>query len=147
MTKKLGIIISAGILLFGAFAFFRFTNVGMGVLWSISGGGTLLVPLVAVSALIDSINPCAFSVLLLTIAFLVSMGKLRSRIMQIGGAYILGIFVAYLLIGLGILHALHLFNTPHFMGKLGAIILVLFGSLNIVNHLFPRFPIKLRLPE
>ena len=147
MTKKLGIIISAGILLFGAFAFFRFTNVGMGVLWSISGGGTLLVPLVAVSALIDSINPCAFSVLLLTIAFLVSMGKLRSRIMQIGGAYILGIFVAYLLIGLGILHALHLFNTPHFMGRVGAILLIALGVINLINEFFPAFPVKLKIPS
>src|SRR3989338_4393999 len=116
-------------------------------LWNLSNEGAWLLPLVLVSALLDSVHPCSFSILLITIAVLFGMQMSRKRVLLIGGTYILGIFVAYLLIGLGILQVLHLFNTPHFMGKLGAIILVLFGSLNIVNHLFPRFPIKLRLPE
>jgi len=51
------------------------------------------------------------------------------------------------LIGLGILKVLHLFNTPHFMGKLGASLLVLFGIINLINHFFPSFPIKLKLPK
>lgn len=147
MPKKLLSIITAGLLLFGAFAFFRFTDFGAGVLWSVSDAGKLLLPLVAVAALIDSINPCAFSVLLLTLAFLVSMGKLHSHIVQIGGAYILGIFFAYLLIGLGILHALHLFNTPHFMGRVGAILLIALGVVNVINEFFPAFPVKLKIPS
>jgi len=100
-----------------------------------------------VSALIDSVNPCAFSILLLTIAFLFSIGRLRAQILVIGGAYILGIFVVYLLIGLGILQTLHLFDTPHFMAKLGAFLMVALGGINIVNHFFPRFPIKLKIPH
>ena len=59
----------------------------------------------------------------------------------------MGIFAAYLLIGLGLLRVLHLFNTPHFMGKLGAGLLIVFGLINVINYLFPRFPIKLRLPS
>lgn len=39
----------------------------------------------------------------ITIAFLFSLGAVRAKIMKIGGAYIAGIFVVYLLIGLGIL--------------------------------------------
>jgi cytochrome c biogenesis protein CcdA len=70
----------------------------------------------------------------------------RKKILQIGGIYVAGIFIAYLLIGLGILHALALFNVPHFMGKLGATLLILFGLINIVNEFFPQFPIKLQLP-
>jgi len=104
------------------------------------------MPLVLVSAAIDSINPCAFSVLLLTIAFLFSLGKIRSGILKLGGVYILGIFVAYLLIGLGILQALHLFNTPHFMSKVGALLLVVLGFIGIIGEFFPNFPIKLKIP-
>ncbi|MBF8280340.1 MAG: cytochrome c biosis transrane protein [Candidatus Magasanikbacteria bacterium] len=120
---------------------------GAGVLWKISNGGQLLLPLVTVAAVVDSINPCAFSILILTIAFLASIGKLRGRILAIGGTYIFGIFAVYILIGLGILQTLHLFNTPHFMAKIGAGILIVLGLVNLVNEYFPSFPIKLRIPQ
>ena len=117
------------------------------LLWSISHQGTWLLPLVSVSALIDSINPCSFSILLLTIAFLLSIGRLRNNILKIGTVYILGIFLAYLLIGLGLIHALHIFNVPHFMGRLGAILLIVLGLINLINQVFPAFPIKLKIPQ
>lgn len=147
MNKKLIILVALGILVLGTFLFFRFGSSGTAVLWNLSNGGTWLFPLVALSALIDSINPCAFSILLLTIAFLFSIGRLRSSVLKIGGAYILGIFVVYMLIGLGILQALHLFNTPHFMAKLGASLLVVLGGINVVNEFFPKFPLKLQIPQ
>jgi len=128
-------------------AFFRYSGNATQILWNISDGGKWLLPLVGVSALIDSINPCAFSILLLTIAFLFSIGRLRSSILKIGGLYILGIFLVYMLIGLGILQTLHLFNTPHFMAKVGAGLLVLLGGINLINEFFPAFPIKLRIPH
>lgn len=117
-----------------------------GFIWQISGQGTRLFPLVSVSALIDSINPCAFSVLLLTIAFLFSLASTRENILKIGGSYIFGIFAAYFALGLGILQALHLFNTPHFMAKIGAVLLISLGSLHLISSLFPAFPLKFRLP-
>lgn len=116
------------------------------IIWNLSNQGVWLLPLVLVSSLLDSVHPCSFSILFITIAILFGMQMSRSRILFIGGAYIFGIFAAYLLIGLGMLQILHLFNVPHFMGKLGAIILVLFGLLNIINYLFPQFPLKLRIP-
>lgn len=115
--------------------------------WSLSNGGEWLLPLIAVSAIIDSINPCAFSILLLTIAFLFSVGHLRSKILAVGGFYIAGIFLVYLAIGLGLLQILHLFNTPHFMAKIGALLLIALGAVNILNWLFPNFPIKFRIPH
>ena len=75
------------------------------------------------------------------------MGRLRSGILKIGGLYIAGIFVAYFIIGLGLIHALHIFNTPHFMAKVGAGLLIILGLINVINDLFPTFPIKLRIPH
>ena len=147
MNKKLFILVAIALFLLSAVAFFRFSSESAQVLWDLSSGGKWLLPLVVVSALIDSINPCAFSILLLTIAFLLSIGKLRSDVVKIGIVYILGIFVVYLLIGLGILHALHLFNTPHFMAKVGAVLLIVLGSVNLINEFFPSFPLKLRIPQ
>lgn len=66
----------------------------------------LTLPIVTIAALLDSINPCAISVLLLTIAFLISLRKNRRDILLIAGVYILGIFLIYILIGLGVLSAL-----------------------------------------
>lgn len=145
--KKLFILITASAFLFGTVLLFRMGNIGTAALWNISHGGTWLLPLVVVAALIDSINPCAFSVLLLTIAFLFSIGAVRSRILKIGGVYIFGIFIAYILMGLGILQALHLFNTPHFMAKVGSWMLIILGSINLINEFFPAFPVKLRIPK
>jgi cytochrome c biogenesis protein CcdA len=116
-------------------------------LWEVSNGGSWLLPLVLVAALLDSVHPCSFSILLITIAFLFGMQMTREKILQIGGIYIVGIFTSYFLIGLGILKVLHLFNTPHFMGKLGATILIAFGVINLINEFFPRFPVKLKLPS
>lgn len=145
--KKLITLITISAVFAGLVAFFKFGGLGAETLWNLSGGGKWLLPLVGVAALIDSINPCAFSILLLTIAFLFSVGRLRSGILKIGSAYIFGIFLIYMLIGLGILQTLHVFSTPHFMAKAGALLLILLGAINIINEFFPAFPVKLRIPQ
>ena len=145
--KKIIIPIVIAIAFIGLFLFFRFTDAGQNLLWSFSDGGKLLLPLVIVAAIIDSVNPCAFSILLLTIAFLFSIGRLRSGILKVGSAYILGLFLVYILIGLGILQALHLFNMPNFMARVGAFLLIILGGINLINEFFPAFPIKLRIPK
>jgi cytochrome c biogenesis protein CcdA len=99
------------------------------------------------AALLDSVNPCAFSILFLTIAFLFSLGRSRQNILLIGLLYILGIFVIYLGIGLGVLQALSFFNVPNGLAKAGALILVIFGLLELGGALIPNFPIKLAIPE
>ncbi|HUX26896.1 MAG TPA: cytochrome c biogenesis protein CcdA [Burkholderiales bacterium] len=147
MTKKLSFLVAGTLLLFGLVFLFRLENIGTTALWNLSDGGTWLLPLIGVAALIDSINPCAFSILLLTIAFLLSIGKLRSGVLAIGSAYILGIFVVYLVIGLGLLQTLHLFDTPHFMAKVGASLLVVLGLINITKEFYPTFPLKLAIPQ
>ncbi len=147
MSKKLYFLVAGVLLLFGMVWFFRVGNIGTTALWNLSEGGTWLLPLIGVAALIDSINPCAFSVLILTIAFLLSIGKLRSGVLAIGAAYIFGIFVVYLLIGLGLLQALHLFETPHFMAMVGASLLMVLGLINIANVLLPAFPVRLSIPQ
>src|SRR3989344_1938176 len=146
MDKKLTILVVFILFIIG-FVFASKTGlIDADFVWEISNEGKWLLPLIGISALIDSINPCAFSILILTIAFLFSIGQLRSRIIQIGGVYIFGIFLAYILIGLGIFHAFHLFNTPQFMGKLGAFLLIILGSINLINEFNPSFPIKLKIP-
>jgi cytochrome c biogenesis protein CcdA len=140
VTTGVLVVVVAGIL------FLQHSPLVSSFIWSISGQGSWLLPLVLVAAVLDSVHPCSFSILLITIAFLFGMQLTRKQILQIGGTYIAGIFAAYLLIGLGILRALVLFNVPHFMGKLGAVLLIAFGLINVINEFFPKFPVKLQLP-
>lgn len=147
MNKKLSILIGLAVLMVGTVLFLKSGTGGTNLIWSISNGGKILFPLVIVSSLIDSINPCAFSILILTIAFLFGIGRMRGKIIQIGLVYVLGIFIVYVLIGLGIMQTMHLFNTPHFMAKIGASLLIILGGINLINEFFPAFPIKLKIPD
>jgi cytochrome c biogenesis protein CcdA len=105
------------------------------------------LPVIMVSALIDSINPCAISVLFLTIAFLFSLGKNRKFILFSGGVYVLAIAIVYTLIGLGTLQALSFLNVPNIMAKVGASILLIYSFIGLTNEFFPSFPIKLKMPD
>ncbi|MCM2339302.1 MAG: hypothetical protein NDI62_02495 [Burkholderiales bacterium] len=105
------------------------------------------LPVIMLSALIDSINPCAISVLFLTITFLFSLGKNRRFVLISGGVYILAIAIVYTLIGLGTLKALTFFNVPNIMAKIGASILLIYSIIGLINEFFENFPIKLKMPE
>lgn len=54
-----------------------------------------LLPAVLVTGLIDSVNPCAFAVILLLIAFLFTLRQSRGHILQLGFVYIVMIIIVY----------------------------------------------------
>ncbi len=145
--KKLIVLVSTLALALLAVVALKYSSGASSLLWILSDGGTWLLPLVGFSALLDSVHPCSFSILLITIAFLFGLQMTRKKILQIGAAYIAGIFAAYFAIGIGLLQVLHVFNVPHFMGKLGAAMLIVFGALNLLGALIPNFPIRLKIPD
>ncbi len=109
-----------------------------------------LLPLVLVSGLVDGINPCAFAVILFFIAFLYTINRTRADVFKMGIAYIGAIYVAYFLIGIGILKAFTLMSSlgsPHIMARLGSYLMILLGLVNIIDYLKPgRVPIRLTTP-
>lgn len=147
MSKTFKVLLIIAGLLVAFVAVMKMGSAGTALTWKISQQGTWLLPLVSIAALIDSINPCALSILMITIVFLVGIGQSRAGIVKLGAIYIAGIFLAYLAIGFGLIHALHIFNTPHFMAKLGAGIMIVWGVLELINVRFPAFPIKLQIPQ
>ncbi|MAF80190.1 hypothetical protein CL629_03875 [bacterium] len=147
MKKRL-IILGGILVLFVALTvFLKTSSIGETLLQTAKEQSGLLLPIVLIAAIIDSINPCAFSVLLLTIAFFFSLGKSHREILKIGAVYIVGLYTVYVLIGLGILRALSIFGAPHGMAMIGAGILAFVGILSLVNHYIPSFPIKLKIPK
>jgi len=135
------LVILLAFLLASAFGLFHFHTP------NISDYHGFIPSIVALAAIIDSINPCAFSVLFITTAFLFSINKSRKDIFIAGLLYVFGIFLIYTFIGLGILQVLSFFNIPHFISKIGAILIILAGIITIINEFFPSFPIKLKIPS
>ncbi len=105
-----------------------------------------LLPAVIVTGLLDSVNPCAFAVILLLLAFLFTLRKSRSHILRLGSVYIGMIFLVYLAIGLGILQSVRLSDDPHFVARAGSWLLIGLGVINLIEYFFPRFPVKLHMP-
>jgi cytochrome c-type biogenesis protein len=92
------------------------------------------------------VNPCAFAVILLLLAFLFTIRKSRGQVLRLGAIYIAVIFLVYLAIGLGILSTVRLSRDPHFVARVGSYLLIGLGLLNLSEYLWPAFPIKLRMP-
>ena len=87
--------------------------------------------LVLGAGLLDGINPCAFSVLFLFMAFLFTLQRARSQMLQAGLVYIAAIYVTYLAIGLGLLRVFTLSSEPHLIAKIGAGLMIVLGLVNI----------------
>jgi cytochrome c biogenesis protein CcdA len=141
MKKSIFIILLVILSLVGAFLFLEKVPL------NVYPGDIMFLPVLIASSLVDSINPCAFSVLLISIAFLASLGASRKKMIVLGLSYIFGIFAVYLFIGLGLLRVLDFFGIPNFMGKVGATILLLFGLSNVLSYIFPNFPIEFKIPK
>ncbi len=133
-----------GILLLGVAFYFWRTEISLA---QIEVTDWAFIPILISGALIDSINPCAFSVLLITLAFLIATSASRFRFLTVGGSFIAGIFVVYFLIGVGMLKAMSLIGAPYFIARFGIGLLILIGVSEILSHYFPNFPIQFRLPE
>jgi len=96
-----------------------------------------LVSLVLATGLIDGINPCAFGVLLFFIAFLFAIKSTRAHMLKIGLAYISMIFLAYFLIGIGLMQAFASVGFPHLISKMGAVLVLIVGIFSIKDYFFP----------
>jgi cytochrome c biogenesis protein CcdA len=112
----------------------------------IASSASRLLPAVLLTGLVDGINPCAMAILLFFITFLFTIRKARAAIARMGLVYIACVYIVYFLVGLGLLRATSLVQG-HWLGQVGAGLLILFGLTNLLGAIFPKFPIRLELPE
>ena len=110
-----------------------------------------ILALILVSGLLDGINPCAFAVLLFFVAFLfitskASLERARRRILLVGSIYVIGVYIAYLMIGLGIIRVIAATPFHRLAGKVGALIVVLLGAVNIKDYFWYGRGVSLRMP-
>jgi cytochrome c biogenesis protein CcdA len=105
-----------------------------------------LLPLVLTTGFLDGLNPCAFAVLLFFIAFLFTLRRSALSVWATGLIYVAAIYLAYLLIGLGLMRAVLFANDHHFMAKIGAWLVIALGLINVKDYFFPQLPFHLRIP-
>lgn len=105
-----------------------------------------LFTVITTSAFLDGINPCAIAVLLFFIAFLFSIKRTKRSIWKMGLVYIGAIYLAYFLIGIGIAQAIIISGAPHLMASVGAYLVIALGIIQLLGIIFPKFPIRLRIP-
>lgn len=105
-----------------------------------------LLPLVLGTGLLDGLNPCAFAVLLFFIAFLFTIRRTAASIWAMGLIYVGAIYLAYFLIGLGLMRAVLFVNDHHFMAKVGSWLVIGLGLINLKDYFSPQLPVHLRIP-
>src|SRR3990170_3732388 len=109
---------------------------------------------VIVGGLIDGINPCAFTVLILFVtAMLATVGAAsdvnaaRRRIIGMGSIYIASVFLTYLALGIGLLATSALFSRLHAPARVGALIAVGMGVWMLKDFFLPEVGPRLAAPS
>jgi len=128
------------------------TPVSQYVSWyGTNGGGTgpadaAILPLVLVTGFVDGLNPCAFAVLLFFVSFLYVSRRPRIELARIGSLYIYAVFLAYLLIGLGLLAAILLFEDAHLLARVAGVLVAAMGAFVLLQPYFPKIPNPFHTP-
>jgi cytochrome c biogenesis protein CcdA len=81
---------------------------------------------VAIAGLVDGLNPCAFATIIFLISYLTLYGGSRKEVLLSGIAFTAGVFITYLLAGLG---ALTFIRSLGIMETLGRVIYIATGLL------------------
>lgn len=97
---------------------------------------------VMVAGLVDGVNPCAFATIIFFISYLAISGRKGREILGVGAAFTLGVFLTYLLIGVGVWKLLETVEFLTILGRwiylLTAILCFLLASLSILDYLKAR---------
>lgn len=102
---------------------------------------------VTVAALADSINPCAFSVMIFLMLSLLAIGA-RKRMLKIGITYIITVYIVYLAAGLGLLAAFQWLSAiSKYILWIAAGLAIIAGLINIKDFFWYGKGISLAIPE
>ena len=111
-----------------------------------------VIPLIIVSGLIDSINPCAFAVMFFFLAFLYvarrdSSEDVRPKVRLVGTVYIIGVYISYLLIGLAVIDVFMITPFPNLIKTIVAALVVFLGAVNVKDYFWPGKWLSLKIPK
>ena len=102
--------------------------------WSLSA--------VLIAGFIDGINPCAFATIIFLVSYLTFVGKKGREILLYGIVFTAGVFIAYLLVGLGLMTFLHQLRSFPLISKGVYLFIALFalalGMISLYDYILFR---------
>ena len=116
----------------------------------------ITLPTIVIGGLIDGINPCAFTLLLLFIAALLAGYKdagpdaaaaTRRKMVVNGSAFIGAIFLSYLVLGTGLMQVSTVLAQNHLGARLGALLSILLGLWMLKDYFLPTVGPRLAAPR
>jgi len=111
---------------------------------------------VVVGGLIDGINPCAFTVLLLFVTSMLAtlqasttagINAARARIVGLGSIYIASVFLTHLALGIGLLATSAIFSRFHAPARIGALLAIGMGLWMLKDYFLPGMGPRLAAPK
>jgi cytochrome c biogenesis protein CcdA len=79
--------------------------------------------------LLDGLNPCAFATIVFFISYLSFIGRKGREVLIVGVAFTLGVFLTYLLVGIGLLNVL---SSLEFISALGQVVYLITAILCLI---------------
>lgn len=93
---------------------------------------------VIAAGLIDGVNPCAFATIIFFVSYLAISGRRSREILSVGTAFTLGVFLAYLLIGVGFWKFLQTIEILTILGRwvylLTAVLCLFLAFFSILDY-------------
>ncbi|MFA5993272.1 MAG: cytochrome c biogenesis protein CcdA [Candidatus Pacearchaeota archaeon] len=106
----------------------------------------LTIPAILTAAAIDSINPCAFAVLIFLLVYLIALGS-KKKVLKVGLTYITAVFIVYFLSGLGLFVVIQGTGLTKIIYMVAAIIAIIAGAINVKDFFWYGKGITLAIPE
>lgn len=103
------------------------------ILPSNEGFGLPTILMVITAAVVDSINPCAFAVLVILLSGIIASGG-KKKALKAGLAFIFAVFVIYLLIGFGIFYISMAPEIAIYFPKAVGVFALIVGVLNMKDY-------------
>jgi len=119
-------------------------------------GGLVSLPLVTLAGLVDGINPCAIGMMVTLLGYLIVFAgdkknkRVNFKVLQIGAAYIVTVFVTYLVIGLLFYQMAYELQKSVLADLFSVAVgggLFLAGLVQMKDVFWPELPIHLRIPS
>ncbi len=104
------------------------------------------LPVVVLTALIDSINPCAIGVLVVLIATLLGLSKNKKKMLAVGMIYISAVFLTYLAAGFGLLVVIQKLNISTQLSWIVGGLVIILGLLEIKDFFWYGKGLTLQIP-
>jgi cytochrome c biogenesis protein CcdA len=97
---------------------------------------------VALAALGDGINPCAFATILFFVSYLTMLKRKKNEIAAVGLAFAFAVFLTYFLVGLGFLNIVKSITNVELLSRIifggAAALCLVFGFLSIFDYFKAR---------